>query len=208
MRLKIFTENSSGTLRQRALTAALLTALALGGAACTTSTGLIDAATTVADDRSMSEVGRDVEIKLDINKRLLGKKNRDLFFDVSSDVYDGRVMLTGSVKRAEDRRRAGNLATGIPGVKIIFNDIQVTDRQGFQNTANDIWIETKIKAQLYAEKGIKSINFRFRSVNTVIYLLGRAQTGVELDKVIQIIKRTKHVTRVVNHAVVRPLPAK
>lgn len=208
MHLKIFMENSSGTILKRALAAALLATLALGGGGCTTTTALIDVAAVVADDRTMSQVGRDIEIKLDISKRLLGEKNRDLFFDVSSDVYAGRVMLTGAVKKGPDRQRAGNLATGIPGVKIIFNDIQVTDKDGFQNTVNDIWIETKIKAQLLAEQGVSSINFRFRSVNSVVYLLGRAQTRVELDKVIQILKRTKHVTRVVNHAVVASPVAK
>jgi osmotically-inducible protein OsmY len=208
MRLKVFMGNNVGSTLRRGLAAALLTALAFGTAACTTSTGLIDAATTVAEDRPMAQVARDAEIKLDINKRLLGEKNRDLFFDVSTDVYEGRVMLTGSVKNARDRQRAGRLATDIPGVKIIYNDLQVTQKEGFKTSANDIWIETKIKAQLYAEKGIKSIHFRFRSVNTAIYLLGRARTLEEMNKVILIIKRTKYVTRVVNHAVIRPVAPK
>ena len=70
----------------------------------------IDAATTVAADRSMEQVVTDAEIVLDINKRLLAGENQDLFFDVTTNVYEGRVMLTGSVRTARDRQRAGTLA--------------------------------------------------------------------------------------------------
>lgn len=185
-----------------------VTALALATAACTTPTGLIDATTTVAEDRSFSQLATDAEIRLDLNKKLLGGAYRDLFLDVSTNVFEGRVMLTGSVKTLANKNRISALAQDITGVRTIYNDVQVTDQGGFKSTANDVWIEAKLKARLVAEKGVGSINLRWRVVNGVVYVIGRMRTEAEMGKVLTVIRDVDHVTRVVNHIVVKPAPTK
>lgn len=185
-------------LSRNMVAAALLFLTGVGTSGCA-----IDAATSVAEDRRFSQVIADTEVKTDINKRLLSETNRDLFFDVSSDIYEGRVMLTGSVKTARDRQRAGALVNGLRGVRTVYNEIQVTNEGGFTNTANDAWISTKIKAKLLAEKGVKSINYKWRVVNSVVYFIGRARTQKEFNKVLALVKDTQHVTRVVQHIAVR-----
>ena len=70
------------------------------------------------EDRRFGQVATDAEIRLDINKRVLNGKNQDLFFDLKTNVYEGRVMLTGAVKSAAaNRTRIAGLAKGIPGVR-------------------------------------------------------------------------------------------
>ena len=157
------------------------------------------------EDRKLKQVATDTEIRLDINKRFFDGKNHDLFFDLRTNVYEGRVMLTGAVKSDFNRRRISTLAKGIPGVRTIYNNVQVTDAGGFKNPANDTWIKTKITSQLLTEKGINSANYQTRVVNAEVYLIGRALTHNELGKVLQIAKRTKHVTNVVHYIEVRPL---
>ncbi len=163
----------------------------------------IDAATTVAEDRQFSQVVTDTETKANITKRLLSEKNNDLFFDVSTDAYEGRVMLTGSVKTAQDRERAATVAQGLRGVKIVYNEIQVTDKGGFQNTANDLWINAKIKAKYLAEIGVKSVNLRWRVVNGTVYLLGFARSEKERRIAIGLAKDTNYVTGVIDHIAVK-----
>jgi osmotically-inducible protein OsmY len=163
----------------------------------------IDAATTVAENRPFSNVVTDTEIKTNITKRLLSPDTNDLFFDVSTDAYEGRVMLTGSVKTARDRDRAAALAQGLRGVKIVYNEIQVTNKGGFSNAANDVWINAKLKAKYLAEKGIKSINLRWRVVNSRVYLLGFARSEKERRLMIALTKDTNHVTGVVDHIAVK-----
>ena len=63
------------------------------------------------DDRKLNQVATDAEIELDINKRLFNRKNIDLFLDLQTNVYEGRVMLTGAVKSDFNRRRIETLAT-------------------------------------------------------------------------------------------------
>lgn len=163
----------------------------------------IDAATTVVEDRPFNDVIADTEIKANVTKRLLDPANNDLFFDISSDAYEGRVMLTGSVKTLRDRERAAALLQGLRGVKVVYNEVQVTDKGGFRNTANDVWINTKLNTKYFAEIGIKSINLRWRVINGGVYLLGYARSEKERRLMIALAKDTRYVTKVVDHIAVK-----
>ena len=67
-------------------------------AACTQPTGFVNVASSPAEDRSFETLRDDTAITFDINEVLLGEKYRDLFPEISTDVYEHVVMLTGTVK--------------------------------------------------------------------------------------------------------------
>ena len=190
-------DNRQGVWRVTAMAAFVM----LAGAV--TSGCVIDAATTVVEEREFSKVVTDTETKANIAKRLLSPNNSDLFFGVSTDAYEGRVMLTGSVKTARDRERAATLVQGLRGVRIVYNEIQVTDKGGFRNTANDAWINAKLNAKFFAEIGVKSINLRWRVVNGTVYLLGLARSEKERRLAIALAKDTNYVTGVTDHIAVK-----
>jgi osmotically-inducible protein OsmY len=166
-------------------------------------TAPIDAITTVAEDRPLSDAGTDVRIKVSIldafAERAIG-----LLVDASADVYQGQVMLTGSVKKTEDRRKAEELASEVKGVRQIFNEIQVTEEGGIGVAAKDFVIETKLKANLLMARGVTSINYRWHSVNGIVYFLGAARSQGELDKVLALARQTDGVRLVVSHVLVKP----
>ena len=186
-----------GLYRRLGACAVVVAGFALAG--CTSPTMILDAATTVAEDRSMSQVASDVGLKIDINAKLLSNKYRDLFFDVNTNVYENRVMLTGSVETAGQKRRATLLVRGIKGVTKVINELQVTDDGSLTDTANDLWIETKLKARLVGADGVSSINYRWRSVNGVVYFIGVAQNRRELAEVVRLARAMSHVNKVVTH---------
>jgi osmotically-inducible protein OsmY len=188
-----------GLCRRLGACAAVACVAGLALAGCSSPTMMLDAATTVAEDRSMSQVATDVGLKFDINAKLLSNKYRDLFLDVNTNVYENRVMLTGSVETGSHKRRATLLVRGIKGITKVINELQVTDDGSLKDTANDLWIETKLKARLVGAKGVSSINYRWRSVNGVVYFIGVAQNRGELAKVIRIARDTGHVNKVVSH---------
>ena len=168
-------------------------------AGCSSPTMILDAATTVAEDRTMSQVATDVGLKIDINAKLLSNKYRDLFLDVNTNVYENRVMLTGSVETGSQKRRATLLVRGIKGVTKVINELQVTGDGTLTETANDLWIETKLKARLVGADGVSSINYRWRSVNGVVYFIGVAQNRGELAEVVRLARAMSHVNKVVTH---------
>ena len=173
-------------------------------AACTQPTGLVNVASSPAEDRSLETLRDDTAITFDINEVLLGEKYRDLFPEISTDVYEHVVMLTGTVKFARNKQRATELVRGIKGVKRIINKLQVTKNYGIGPAANDLWIETKLKLLLLGTKDIRSINYRWRSVNGTVYLIGAARSQTELNTVLNVIRTTERVKKVVNHAWIRP----
>ena len=177
--------------------AVVVAGFALAG--CSSPTMILDAATTVAEDRTMSQVTTDAGLKIDINAKLLSNKYRDLFLDVNTNVYENRVMLTGSVETGSQKRRATLLVRSIKGVTKVINELQVTGDGTLTDTANDLWIETKLKARLVGADGVSSINYRWRSVNGVVYFIGVAQNGRELAEVVRLTRAMSHVNKVVTH---------
>ena len=121
--------------------------------ACTQPTGLVNVASSPAEDRSLRTLHDDAAITLDINEALIGKQYSDLFAELSTDVYERVVMLTGTVKFAKNKQRATDLVRGVKGVKRIINELQVTSDYGPGAAANDLWIETKLKVKLLGTKG-------------------------------------------------------
>jgi len=173
-------------------------------AACTQPTGLVNVASSPAEDRSLETLRDDTAITFDINEILLGEKYRDLFPEISTDVYEHVVMLTGTVKFAQNKQRASDIVRAVKGVKRIINELQVTSDYGVGAAANDLWVETKLKVLLLGTKGIRSINYRWRSVNGTVYVIGAARSQAELNTVLNVIRKTERVKKVVNHAWIRP----
>ena len=172
--------------------------------ACTQPTGLVNVASSPAEDRSLQTLHDDAAITLDINEALIGKQYSDLFAELSTDVYERVVMMTGTVKFAKNKRRATDLARGVKGVKRIINELQVTSDYGPGAAANDLWIETKLKVKLLGTKGIRSINYRWRSVNGVVYVIGAGRSQEEINTLLNVIRTTDRVNKVVNHVWIRP----
>ena len=163
----------------------------------------VDAVTAVAEDRPLSDTKDDLGIKASILKAF-GEDAKSLLVDVNTDVYEGEVMLTGSVKKSEDRRKATELARRADGVKNLYNEIQVTEEGGFSASAKDIGIELRLKANLLGASGVGSINLRWRSVNGVVYYIGQVYSREELDKVMHITHATDGVKKVVSHIRLKP----
>ena len=178
------------TLTSRILPA-LLTLILLGG--CTAPLA------TFGDDRSRGNTIADNEIVLDINKRLLSERHRDLFFSVFVDAYEGRVMLTGVVSSEGNKRRAGRLVNGLTNVRALYNNIKIVKNDNIKTRANDTWIDAKIRAQLLSKKDIKWLNYRWRVVNGTVYLLGRTKSSSEKADVLRIIRQTSRVRGIIEY---------
>ena len=80
----------------------------------------VDVGVMLAADRSLLNVADDYSIKSEITSALLDEA---LTLSVSTDVYQGMVMLTGAVKEEKDKQKAEKLARQARGVRELFNEI-------------------------------------------------------------------------------------
>ena len=125
--------------------------------------------------------------------------NEKIFFNVSVEVIEGRVLLTGSVEQIDERIEATKLAWGIEGVNEVINEIQISNDEGILDYANDLIMKTKINAKLLLEKDILNLNYSVEVVNGIVYLIGIAQSQDELNSVINISKNIYGVQNVINY---------
>jgi osmotically-inducible protein OsmY len=156
------------------------------------------AADTASEERTTGEVDDDTKIEIELDK-LLADDGFGPRADLGILVYRGRVLLLGSVETADAKARAGEIGGAPEGVTEVINDIQVTDADGAGAHLNDLAIEKSIQTDYLFGEGIDSRNFRVRSVDGTVYLIGQAGTQAELDKVLRIARETEDVRRVVNH---------
>ncbi len=178
-----------------------------------------ETAARVWQDRSGEDQKIDFKIHSGILDRL-SKKDKGLLLDVSTDAWEQRVMMTGTLDDPTVHKEVVKLAKQDDRIKKFYDHIQIVSKEekearrkqkqeqeknkdkeegGVGQTVNDFWIETKIKAQLIAGQNITSVNYFSRSVKNQVYVIGKAKSQFEKDRVLDIIKQTKGVQSVTEH---------
>jgi len=159
------------------------------------------------EDRTTEDQVNDTKIIAGILDGLAGI-DKGLVIDVNADVWEGRVLLTGTLDDTRMRARVEQQARTDPRVITVYNEIIIVskdekeqrrkDREeekkgGMQQTASDIWIETKIQGKLLGAKGVTSVNYRWRSVLGNVFVIGRAGSQFEKDLVLENVKTTEGI---------------
>lgn len=160
------------------------------------------------EDRSTENQVTDTKMATNFLSDLSGK-DKGLLLDVNVDVWEQRVLLTGTLDDPNVRDEVVQMAKADARHKALYDEIQIVtpeekerrrkqveqqdkkDTEGMGQTVDDFWIAAKIEAQLIAAKGVTSVNYRWRSVRNQVYLIGRTRSQAELDKVLDIIQTTK-----------------
>jgi osmotically-inducible protein OsmY len=178
-------------------------------AACDPITIVAGGAATVgvgaAEERGLEGAIDDTKIRAEINDLWI-HQDFDLFRDVTLNINEGRVMLTGSVKKPETRVDAVRLAWQAAGVRQVMDEIQVEDQSGFLDYSSDVWIANKFRTRLMFDEKIRNINYTVDVVNGVVYVMGIARDDTELDRVLAHARDISDVKRVVNHVVLKNDP--
>jgi osmotically-inducible protein OsmY len=176
---------------------------------------LTSAAKKAWENRSTEDQVTDAKIHSGILDRVKNK-DKGLLLDVSVDVWEQRVMITGTLDDSNIRSAIESLAREDTRIKSLHNEIQIVtkaekearrdqkekggeEKSGAGQAVNDFWIETKINAQLLTDTNVGSVNYFYRSVLNKVYVIGEASSGPEEQLVISIIKNTEGVKSVTEY---------
>ncbi len=183
---------------------------------CTTV--LTETAKKALETRTTEDQVTDTKIGAGILDRWTDK-DKGLILDVSADVWEQRVLLTGTLDNANLIKEVVALASQDNRIKKVYNEILLVSTAekekrraeqeekkegGVGQSVNDFWISTKIQGQLIAANGVKSVNYRWRSVLNKVYVIGKARFQGEKDAVLKIIRETKGVLSVTEYIEVIP----
>ena len=158
-----------------------------------------------AEERGFESSVDDAKIKTDIAATYFDKKF-EMFHNITVDVSEGRVMLTGSVEQPEMREEAVKVAWQTAGVRAVLDEIQVTSEGGFKSGVDDAWVANKLRTQLMFDGDVKNINYTIEVENGIVYLFGIAQDQAELDRVIAMARNISDVKKIVNHVILKTDP--
>jgi osmotically-inducible protein OsmY len=165
----------------------------------------VAAVSAARQERTIGNAVDDIRIKTELSQKLVDN-SADNFVNVSSTVIEGRVLLTGRVTSPETRLDATRIAWSIEGVRKVDNDIEVTEDGQWLNRPMDIYIRTKLSADLLADLDIHDVNYTIDVVNGVVFLTGVGQDQAEIEAVIAHARDIPQVTRVENYVVLKTDP--
>ena len=160
------------------------------------------AAIGASQERGLEQAVDDNQIAFEINRKLIAE-NSALYGGVATQVRKGRVLLTGSVPKAEDRITVTRIVWTIGGVKEVINELRVGERGGFSQSLNDTTITTRLRTRITADSNVSSLNYSIETVNGTIYLMGTARDQAELDRVIAHARDVSGVRNVVSYVEVK-----
>src|SRR2546430_14295831 len=104
-----------------------------------------DVGTMGAEERRLYNIAEDYTIKSEITNKYF---DETMLMEINTDVYEGRVMLTGAVTKAATKKNAELIARRGKGGGEVFNEIPVTPDSGGNASTKGVSIQIKPKFQL------------------------------------------------------------
>jgi osmotically-inducible protein OsmY len=154
-------------------------------------------------ERGVVGTADDLAIKTNIQNAWL-QVNPLMQRDFNVTVYEGRVLLTGASPNPELKDQAKEVASHIPGVRAIYDEIEVAPGETAWQSIRDTWIAAQIRSNLVFSSQVRSVNYTIDTVNGSVYLIGSARTQTELDRVTDAARGVPYVKRVVSYVEIRP----
>jgi osmotically-inducible protein OsmY len=177
----------------------IILVLSLGLQGCLAGAFVAGSATTgglVTDPRPINTIKSDEEINFQINRKLANDPVLNAEAHIAAVSYNQVVLLTGQAYDEELKARAEHYAKSVPQVRRVFNEIVLGIPTTVYQRAKDVGTTTAVKAQLFANRKLKSNNFKIVTENGVVYILGIA-TQKQADLAVTIARESSGVKKVV-----------
>ena len=158
--------------------------------------------TATQTEKGLKNSADDLRIKAEINHHLFQRDHR-LFGAVKISVENGRVLITGSVKKPKERIEITKLSWKVSRVREVINEAQVTSGSNIADQAKDLLINKALQAQLLIDQDVKFINYSVDTVNGTVYVFGVARDQAELNKVISHARNTNYVENVISYVTIK-----
>ncbi|OIZ99841.1 BON domain-containing protein [Rickettsiella grylli] len=151
--------------------------LSLGLQGCLAGAFVAGGATTgslVTDPRPISTIKTDEEINFKVNRRLVNDPELNAETHISAISYNRVVLLTGQAYDEKLKAKAEHYARSIPEVRRVFNKISLGIPTTLYRRAQDVAITSAVKTKMFANRDLKSNDFKIVTENGVVYILGIA----------------------------------
>lgn len=171
----------------------------------TTPKTLVDRA---IEARKAGDIVEDNRIVLEVNKVMaqLGT------IKAKTEIYEQRLLITGIFDNRDTYDRFRDGVNRVNGVKRLYWHAQYmpANEQASRKAEMVDWkdalvTEAKVRGNLIKTRGVSDVNFKTAiDAFSTVYILGRARSGEEMKKVLDVVSRTPGVRKVINYGYVKP----
>ncbi len=166
--------------------------------------GIVSLGITATKDKTIGESLDDATLSAKIKAEFIKQGFKKLYSKINVEVYQGRVLYTGSVESDQDIINAIDIAWNQTEVKEVINELSIKESKidPIQYT-KDTWITTRIKSSIFTQRNVKFVNYTIVTSNNIVYLFGIARSDEELDHVSKIAASVKGVEKVISHVLIK-----
>jgi len=182
---------------RRWATVVLASACALSLQACVESLiigGVATGVVVAADRRQPEVIFGDQRIEVVASNRIGDALAGQGHVNITS--YNYMVLLTGEVPSAQVKANTERIASEVPQVKTVINELQIAGASSMASRSNDSYITSKVKSNLLGADKVGPTSIKVVTEAGVVYLLGLV-TREEADAATEIARGTGGVQKVV-----------
>jgi osmotically-inducible protein OsmY len=161
----------------------------VGGA---TSTGLV-----LVQERSSKQAALDIIIKTKIEESMFSNSYEKLFSKVRVIVYEGKVLLVGTVENKDNSIKAEEISWETKNVKEVANYISV-GKNDLVDYVKDTRISLEFRTKLLTDQEVSEVNFSSTTENRILYIVGIAQDEKEMIKILDHASSIAGVKKIIN----------
>lgn len=178
------------------LMVASLGATSLAGCFPLVAGGMAGGALVIVDRRNPGTQAIDRGIQLEAESFLIKKYGDNIHVNVS--VFNRRVLLTGETRTEQLKSEVLNSVKAMKNVSDVFNELVAAPLSGLSARTNDVYLTTRIKGALLADKNVPSNSMKVVTEAGKVYLMGivtEAEANVAVN-VAREVPGVKQVTKV------------
>lgn len=150
----------------------------------------------ISDRRPIKTIVQDKKITCQALIQLNSEPKLKEQSHISVATFNGVVLLVGETATPELKCRAYELVKAVPNIRRINNEIVVGESLSTKESSADVWMTTKVKAAMLAEKGLNSTQIKVLTEDGVVYLMGLV-THHQADLAVEVARTVTGVKKVV-----------
>ena len=159
--------------------------------------GATSSSMIIVQERSAKQAAIDILIKAKIEEAMFSNNYDKLFSKVRVIVYEGRVLLVGTVVEENIKETANQISWNTKNVKEVANYITI-GKNDLIDYVKDTRISLELRAKMLTDKEVSEVNFSVTTENRILYLVGIAQDNKELNKVLKHASNIAGVKKIIN----------
>ncbi|MDP1613963.1 MAG: BON domain-containing protein [Sulfuritalea sp.] len=178
----------------RNLVALALSVPVLAGCFGAAAVGVGTGALMLTDRRNSETFISDQGMEIRAANRISEKHGEKVHVNITS--YNRMLLLTGEVPTQAMKADVEKLASGVPNIKAITNELAIAGPASFGGRSNDSYITSKVKARFVDANKFAANHVKVVTEAGVVFLLGLV-TQAEADAAVEITRTTGGVLKVV-----------